>query len=118
MSINQTDPGYYSAKDFNHATFYKREAKQGIGIGIDRFSRLFLTPGMQHYYDTSTTTNASRYITGPTQASALSLSLYSVPGYSDVKHDILLALVNWVENGLHLSTKSVLKFTETLAIEK
>lgn len=63
--------------------------------------------------------NASWYIAGPTQASALSSSLYSVPGYSDAKHDILLALVNWVENGTapeyiigsHLNT-------ETLAIDK
>lgn len=62
---------------------------------------------------------ASRYIAGPTQDSALSLSLYSVPGYRDVKHDILLALVNWVEDGTapeyiigsHINT-------ETLAINK
>lgn len=39
------------------------------------------------------------YIAGPTQASTLSSSLYSVPGYQDAKHDIFLALINWVENG-------------------
>lgn len=39
------------------------------------------------------------YIAGPTQASYLSPSLHSVPGYSDPEHDIILAMMRWVENG-------------------
>ncbi|KAJ5913757.1 tannase and feruloyl esterase [Penicillium tannophilum] len=72
---------------------------------------------MRHCYDTSTTTNASWNIAGLTQASTLTLSLYNVPSYSDVKHDILLVLVNLVENGTVPEYIFVSHIdTETLAI--
>lgn len=47
--------------------------------------------------------NALWYIADPMQASMLSLSLHHVLGYEDAKHDIFLALINWVENGTALS---------------
>ncbi|KAJ5736942.1 uncharacterized protein N7483_002067 [Penicillium malachiteum] len=123
---DKTDPGNSSANDFNLAPFYKSGAKlihyhghsdatvpPGIGIyfrdqmaatvapqgiDIDEFYRFFIIPGMEHCSGTPSTMNAPWYIAGPTQASALSSSLYGVPGYRDAKHDVLLALVNWVEN--------------------
>ncbi|OOF90624.1 hypothetical protein ASPCADRAFT_10534 [Aspergillus carbonarius ITEM 5010] len=124
----QTDPGNSSADDYDLSEFYRHGAKliqyhghsdaivpPGIGlyyrdhlaatvapqgIDIDDFYRLFLIPGMEHCYHTPSTMNAPWYIAGPTQASTLSPSLHSVPGYQDAKHDVLLALVNWVENGV------------------
>jgi feruloyl esterase len=44
--------------------------------------------------------HAPWYIAGPNQASSLSSELHSVPGFSDAQHDILLALVDWVEKGV------------------
>ena len=43
--------------------------------------------------------HAPWYFAGPNQAPALSSSLHSVPGFMDSKHDILLALMDWVEHG-------------------
>ncbi|PWY80797.1 tannase and feruloyl esterase [Aspergillus sclerotioniger CBS 115572] len=125
---DQTNPGDSSADNYDLAQFYRHGAKlihyhghsdatvpPGIGlyyrdhlaatmapqgIDVDDFYRLFLIPGMEHCYNTPSTMNAPWYIAGPTQASSLSASLHSVPGYQDPKHDILLALIDWVENGV------------------
>lgn len=43
--------------------------------------------------------NASWYFAGSSQAGVLGPTIHSVPGYSDAKHDVLLALMDWVENG-------------------
>jgi feruloyl esterase len=43
--------------------------------------------------------HAPWYFAGPNQAPDLSSSLHSVPGFSDPSHDILLALMDWVEKG-------------------
>ena len=43
--------------------------------------------------------NASWYFAGSSQAGLLGPTIHSTPGYSDAKHDIILALMNWVENG-------------------
>lgn len=43
--------------------------------------------------------NASWYFAGASQAGVLGLDVHSTPGYSDAKHDVLLALMQWVENG-------------------
>lgn len=66
--------------------------------------------------------SASWYITGPTQnisPSLSSLSSHSAPGYSDAKHDILLASVNWSENGT--APECIIGFhidTETPTLDK
>lgn len=44
--------------------------------------------------------NAPWYIAGPGQSMALGPLAYSVPGFPDPKHDILLAMIQWVENGI------------------
>jgi feruloyl esterase len=43
--------------------------------------------------------NAPWYFAGANQAEDLSPSVHSVPGFEDPQHDILLALMDWVENG-------------------
>lgn len=69
------------------------------GLDLDDFYRLFLVPGMQHCASTPTDVNAPWYFAGANQAASLSTSLHSVPGFSDAKHDALLALMAWTENG-------------------
>lgn len=43
--------------------------------------------------------NAPWYIAGADQASTINTSTWSVPGYRDAKHDVVLAMMAWVENG-------------------
>lgn len=43
--------------------------------------------------------NVPWYFAGPNQASVLGSDVHSVPGFSDAQHDVLLAMMAWVENG-------------------
>jgi feruloyl esterase len=43
--------------------------------------------------------NAPWYFAGANQAGLLSSSIFGVPGFSDPEHDVLLALMAWVEKG-------------------
>ncbi|KAL2107953.1 hypothetical protein VUR80DRAFT_4448 [Thermomyces stellatus] len=61
------------------------------------FFRYFLVPGMQHCWDTAV--DAPWYFAAPFQAGVLGNDTWSVPGFRDSEHDILLALVDWVEEG-------------------
>ncbi|KAE8345173.1 hypothetical protein BDV24DRAFT_160008 [Aspergillus arachidicola] len=70
------------------------------GIELDSFYRFFYVPGMQHCEGTPDNMHAPWYFASPNQGPALSSSLHSVPGFSDAKHDILLALMDWVERGI------------------
>ncbi|KIX92245.1 uncharacterized protein Z520_11991 [Fonsecaea multimorphosa CBS 102226] len=67
------------------------------GIPLDNWYRLFLVPGMEHCQGTAV--NAPYYIASAGQPFALGQDVWSVPGYSDPKHDALLALLEWRENG-------------------
>ncbi|OJK03023.1 hypothetical protein ASPACDRAFT_40338 [Aspergillus aculeatus ATCC 16872] len=49
-------------------------------INLDDFYRFFLVPGMEH----------SDSLTG---------NVFGVPGFNDPKHDLVLAIMAWVENG-------------------
>ncbi|KAI9742102.1 MAG: hypothetical protein M1834_000492 [Cirrosporium novae-zelandiae] len=69
------------------------------GIDLDSFYRFFLVSGMEHCTSTPSNMAAPWYFAGGNQASAISTSVYGVPGYRDSKHDALLALMAWVENG-------------------
>ncbi|RAL07144.1 tannase and feruloyl esterase [Aspergillus homomorphus CBS 101889] len=81
--------------------FYNHVAEQLVprGIDLDSFYRFFYVPGMQHCTGTPQSMHAPWYFAGPNQAPTLSSSLHSVPEYMDARHDILLALMQWVENG-------------------
>ncbi|GME23712.1 hypothetical protein GTA08_BOTSDO07411 [Neofusicoccum parvum] len=69
------------------------------GVDVDEFYRFFLVPGMQHCSGTPDNMNAPWYFAGPNQASVLGSDVHSVPGFSDPEHDVLLAMMAWVENG-------------------
>ncbi|KAJ6021303.1 tannase and feruloyl esterase [Penicillium herquei] len=66
------------------------------GINLHDSYRFFPIPGMGHCTDTADYVNAPYYIAG---ISMTNNGQYSVPGYQDAKHDVLYALMNWVENG-------------------
>ena len=71
------------------------------GIDLDPWFRHFVVPGMQHCALTPPDVNAPWYFAGANQAGSL-LPLgakHSVPGFEDAQHDILMALMEWTENG-------------------
>ncbi|KAK5112173.1 hypothetical protein LTR85_011606 [Meristemomyces frigidus] len=64
---------------------------------LDDFYRLFLVPGMAHC--SRGNGYAPWYFAGGGQEAPANSSGYSVPGFEDAQHDIVLALMAWVENG-------------------
>lgn len=68
-------------------------------IDINSFFRFFLVPGMGHCSGTPANTNAPWYFAGPNQQSSLGKSVHSVPGFEDAEHDVLMAMMAWVEHG-------------------
>ncbi|KAI0123943.1 feruloyl esterase B precursor [Xylariales sp. AK1849] len=62
------------------------------GVNLDDFYRLFLIPGMSHC---SGSAIAPWYIAGGSQA--LTGVTHSVPSYEDADHDVILAMMKWVE---------------------
>jgi feruloyl esterase len=78
--------------------YYNRTAATMGGLARTRdFFRLFLVPGMQHCW--GTTVDAPWNFAGAFQAGFLGNDTWSVPGFRDARHDALLALVDWVEEG-------------------
>ena len=69
------------------------------GIELDSWYRFFLVPGLQHCTGTPTNVKAPWYFAGANQAATLSTGVSGVPGFRDPKHDALLALLAWTENG-------------------
>ncbi|KAJ9404562.1 hypothetical protein DTO045G8_7635 [Paecilomyces variotii] len=67
------------------------------GIDLDGFYRYFMVPGLEHCTGTSSTMNAPWYFAGANQAGALGTGVSSVPGFADAEHDVLLAMMAWVE---------------------
>lgn len=73
----------------------------GRGVELDDFYRLFFVPGMQHcggsVYD------APWYFGGSGQGTTLQdlarQDAWPLPGSGDGQHDVLLALMDWVEKG-------------------
>ncbi|KAH8123743.1 feruloyl esterase [Trichoderma asperellum] len=82
----------------NSETYYNRTINYfGDLESTTDFFRLFLIPGMQHCGLSSV--GAPWNIGAASQSTTMATNLWSVPGFSDKKHDALLALVDWVENG-------------------
>jgi feruloyl esterase len=78
--------------------FFQRLADASGGVdALQEWMRFMHVPGMQHVYGTAV--DAPWYFAGPNSQAALGTDVFSVPGFEDPKHDILLALMNWVENG-------------------
>ncbi|KAI1176224.1 Tannase/feruloyl esterase [Nemania sp. FL0916] len=119
----RTDPGNSTADNYDLAAFRDRGGKmimyhgqadglvptQGSTLYYDRvvekmggnvtatqeFFRYFMVPGMQHCW--TTPVDAPWAFAGASQASVLGNDTWSVPGFRDAQHDILLALMDWVE---------------------
>lgn len=72
---------------------------QPKGIDVDDFFKYFLVPGMSHCSGTQTSMNAPWYFAGGNQQVALAPDVYSVPGFEDEDHDVLKAMIAWVEEG-------------------
>jgi feruloyl esterase len=70
------------------------------GINIDDFFRFFPVPGMGHCMGTFPSMNAPWYFAGPNQAAGLGPTVYGVPGFEDKEHDVMLAMMAWVEEGI------------------
>ncbi|KAF2126128.1 tannase and feruloyl esterase [Dothidotthia symphoricarpi CBS 119687] len=72
---------------------------QPRGVDVDSFFKYFIVPGMGHCMNTTAAFNAPWYFGGPNQAGVLGKTVHSVPGFEDKTHDVLLAMMAWVENG-------------------
>ncbi|KAK6079666.1 tannase and feruloyl esterase [Seiridium cupressi] len=80
--------------------YYNQVAETMAGgdvSGLQDFFRYFEVAGMGHCWSTSV--DAPWAFGGGSQASVLGTDVWSVPGFKDAQHDILLAMMQWVENG-------------------
>ncbi|KAK5655042.1 hypothetical protein OQA88_5941 [Cercophora sp. LCS_1] len=76
--------------------YYNQTATAMGGVSsLQSWFRYFHVPGLGHC--SGTRVNAPWYFAGGNQAGSLGTGTYSVPGSSGVRHDALLALVDWVE---------------------
>ncbi|KAF2191548.1 feruloyl esterase B precursor [Zopfia rhizophila CBS 207.26] len=69
------------------------------GIDVNEFFRMFFVPGMGHCSGTYPNMNAPWYFAGSGQANALGATVHGTPGFEDKEHDVLRAMMAWVENG-------------------
>jgi feruloyl esterase len=69
------------------------------GIDADSFFKFFLVPGMSHCSGTQPKMNAPWYFAGANQQPVLGPAVYSVPGFENKEHDVLMAMMAWVEEG-------------------
>jgi feruloyl esterase len=68
-------------------------------IDVDSFFKFFLVPGMGHCSGSLPGVNAPWYFAGPNQQPVLGGSVYSTPGFENKEHDVLMAMMAWVEQG-------------------
>ncbi|KAI0201231.1 feruloyl esterase B precursor [Astrocystis sublimbata] len=77
--------------------FYKQVQRTLLpkGIDLDDFYRFFLIPDMGHCAGSS---KGPWFIAGGSQVSnGITGATHSVPGFEDAQHDIILAMMSWVE---------------------
>ena len=77
--------------------YYAATQKSLRSSDLTDFFRFFHIPGMGHCGMNAGTKSAPWYIAAAGQT--IAGSSYGVPGFMDAKHDALLALMDWVENG-------------------
>ncbi|KAB2578413.1 putative ferulic acid Esterase/Feruloyl esterase [Lasiodiplodia theobromae] len=94
--------------------FYQQVARAllPMGIPLDDWYRFFLVPGMQHCSATPSGVDAPWYFAGGNQAGDFGTGVHGVPGFEDGKHDALLALMDWVENGTVVDEIIATKFVD------
>ncbi|KAI2635269.1 Tannase/feruloyl esterase [Xylaria nigripes] len=125
LLADKLDPGNCTADDYDLTAFRDHGGKLvmyhgtadglvptlGSNLYLDRvvnamggdlsttqeFFTFFRVPGMQHCW--STAVDAPWSFGGGLQAGILGNDTWSVPGFKDAQHDMLLALVDWVEKG-------------------
>ncbi|KAF7890215.1 hypothetical protein EAF00_008530 [Botryotinia globosa] len=97
---------YHGLPDASIATgssiyFYNQVAKalKLQGNKLYNFYKFYLIPGIGHCAMTYPKMNAPWVIGGDGQAVGLTRTSYGVPGFQDAKHDVLLAVMAWVESG-------------------
>lgn len=85
------------------STYYREQVSEALaakGVDLEDFYRLFLVPGMNHCAGSP---KAPWYIGAATQTmpmpGGLAGTTHSVPGFEDADHDVILALMRWVEGG-------------------
>ncbi|KAI0403688.1 feruloyl esterase B precursor [Xylaria palmicola] len=95
--------------------FYKQvlQTLRPKGINVDDFYRFFLVPDMGH---------CGGSVTGPwyTAAGSIAGTTHSVPGYEDAEHDMILAMMQWVEAGKapdHMIATKFVNDTVTLGVQ-
>ncbi|KAF7531751.1 hypothetical protein G7054_g8583 [Neopestalotiopsis clavispora] len=85
--------------------YYQKVANATSGGGngsptpITDWFRYFQVPSMHHCWSTQTSANGPWNFGGEFQSTHLGSDQWSVPGFRDKRHDILMALMDWVENG-------------------
>ncbi|GME32449.1 Feruloyl esterase b [Neofusicoccum parvum] len=94
--------------------FYKQVAQTLLpkGVDLDSWYRFFLVPGMQHCSGTPAGVDAPWYFAGGNQAADLGTGVHGVPGFEDGRHDALLALMEWVEEGTVVEEIVATKFVD------
>ncbi|KAI1335283.1 feruloyl esterase B precursor [Xylariaceae sp. FL0016] len=94
--------------------FYKQvqHAMEPQGVNLDDFYRFFLIPGMNHCSGSDV---APWYIAGGSQS--LTGATHSVPGYEDAEHDVILAMMKWVEEDSAPEKLVATKFVNDTATE-
>ncbi|KAI0856222.1 feruloyl esterase B precursor [Xylaria cubensis] len=97
--------------------FYKNvlQTLRPKGINIEDFYRFFLIPDMNHCSGSKT---GPWYIAGGSQS--IAGATHSVPGYEDAEHDIILAMMSWVEGNEapeHLIATKFVNDTVTLGVQ-
>ena len=103
------------------STYYYDQVSASMraqGVNVNDFYRLFLVPGMHHCAYSKT---APWYIAGAKQIPYVRDVEYSVPGYKDAQHDVLLALMQWVEHKVAPDSLIATRFKKnnaTLGVER
>ncbi|ORY71320.1 feruloyl esterase B precursor [Pseudomassariella vexata] len=140
QKADELDPGQATADDFDlspfkqqggkllmyHGTadnlvptggsiYYYNQVYQALapkGVNLDDFFRFFLIPGMSHCLGSAV---APWYIGASSQVP--SGTTHSVPGFMDANHDIILAMMRWVEEGRAPNQLIATKFNERPRVE-
>ena len=77
--------------------YYDRVYRNFLDTDLNQYYRFFHIPGMGHC---DSGVYAPWIIGGQGQDSSLGSQYFGVAGFNDSQHDALLALVEWVENGI------------------
>ncbi|KUJ12196.1 tannase and feruloyl esterase [Mollisia scopiformis] len=98
------------ASIYLHNQILRTLIPKGLSRPISSFYKLYMIPGLQHCR--GSTGDAPWYIAGGGQPASLGATVKSVPGYEDARHDVVLALMRWVEEGIEPEEIVATKFVD------